>query len=167
MLRCTVARQLYRMMAYKDEYEVARLHNSARFREKLETGFAPGFRTANHLVVPFITRARDGRGRPKKTETRRMRQLFPMLARLKRLRGTAFDPFAWQHERRVERSLIDWYLGLMTQYDSANDVDSWRGILGAASEIRGFGPVKMAAIETVKASVATQLADRLKERQAG
>jgi len=166
-LRCIVARQLHRMMAYKDEYEVARLHSSARFREKLESGFVPGFRTANHLVVPFITRARDGRGRPKKTETRMMQHLFPLLARLKRLRGTAFDPFAWQHERRVERGLIGWYLGLMAQYDPADDADSWRGILGAASEIRGFGPVKMAAIETVKASVEDRLADRLADRQAG
>lgn len=157
------ARQLYKVMAYKDEYEVARLHSSARFREKLESGFVPGFRTANHLVVPFITRARDGRGRPKKTETRMMRHLFPLLARLKRFRGTVFDPFTWQHERRVERGLIGWYLGLMAQYDPADDADSWRGILGAASEIRGFGPVKMAAIETVKASVE----DRLADRQAG
>ena len=131
-----------------------------RFREKLESGFVPGFRTANHLVVPFITRARDGRGRPKKTETRMMRRLFPLLARLKRLRGTIFDPFARQHERRVERGLIVWYLGLMAQFDPSGDPDEWRSILGAASEIRGFGPVKMAAIETVKASVENQLSDR-------
>ena len=159
VLRCTVARQLYRMMAYKDEYEVARLYCSARFREKLESGFVPGFRTANHLVFPFITRARDGRGRPKKTETRMMRHLFPLLARLKRLRGTVFDPFARQHERRVERGLIGWYLGLMAQYDPAGDPDEWCGILGAASEIRGFGPVKMTAIQTVKASVKARLLD--------
>ena len=100
----------------------------------------------------------------KKTETQIMRHLFPLLARLKRLRDTAFDPFARQHERRIERGLIDWYLGLMAQYDPTDDADSWRDILGAASEIRGFGPVKMAAIETVKASVETQLADRLKDR---
>ena len=162
-----MARQLYRMMAYKDEYEVARLHSSARFRQKLALGFVPGFRTANHLVVPFLTRARDGRGRPKKIETRMMQRLFPLLARLKRLRGTAFDPFARQHERRVERGLIGWYLGLMAQYDPADDADSWRGILGAASEIRGFGPVKMAAIETVKASVEDRLLDRLADRQTG
>ena len=55
----------------------------------------------------------------------------------------------------------------MAQYDPADDADSWRGILGAASEIRGFGPVKMAAIETVKASVENRLADRLADRQAG
>ena len=155
------------MMAYKDEYEVARLHSSARFREKLESDFAPGSRTANHLVLPFITRARDGRGRPKKTETRMMRHLFPLLAGLKRLRGTAFDPFAQQHERRVERGLIGWYLGLMEQYDPAGDPDEWRGILGAASEIRGFGPVKMAAIQTVKTTVKARLAARLAARQAG
>ena len=55
----------------------------------------------------------------------------------------------------------------MAQYDPAGDPDEWRGILGAASEIRGFGPVKMAAIETVKASVEARLADRLVDRQTG
>ena len=96
-----------------------------------------------------------------------MRHLFPLLARLKKLRGTAFDPFTRQHERRVERGLIGWYLGLMAQYDPADDTDTWRSILGAATEIRGFGPVKMAAIESVKASVEARLADRLADRQAG
>ena len=156
-LRCIVARQLYRMMACKDEYEVARLHASATFRAGLESRFGPGFRTANHLVVPFVTRARDGRGRPKKTETRLMRHLFPLLARAKWLRKTAFDPFALQHERRIERGLVDWYLGLMAQYDPAADPAAWREILGAAAEIRGFGPVKMAAIETVRETVETRL----------
>ena len=86
-----------------------------------------------------------------------MRHLFPLLARAKWLRKTAFDPFALQHERRIERGLVDWYLGLMAQYDPAADPAAWREILGAAAEIRGFGPVKMAAIETVRETVETQL----------
>ena len=57
-----------------------------------------------------------------------------------------------------ERALIDWYLGLMAHYDSSDDTAAWHGILGAASDIRGFGPVKMQAIETVRASVTRQLA---------
>ena len=158
-LRAIVARQLYRMMAYKDEYEVARLHAAAGFRDHLSARFAPGFRQSNHLVIPFLTRATDGRGRPRKTETRLMHRLFPLLARGKRLRGTPFDPFGWQHERRAERGLIDWYLGLMDKYDAKEDSAAWHAILNAAAEIRGFGPVKMAAIARVQADVATYLED--------
>ncbi|MGC6519528.1 MAG: indolepyruvate ferredoxin oxidoreductase family protein [Candidatus Puniceispirillaceae bacterium] len=156
-LRETVARQLYRMMAYKDEYEVARLHSDAAFRAQIDAQFAPGYRTANHLVIPFLTRATDSRGRPAKTRTRFVRKLFPLLARGKRLRGTALDPFAWQAERRIERGLIDWYLDLMNRYSPLQDPGTWRSILGAAGDIRGFGPVKMEAITRVKAEVETQL----------
>ena len=156
-LRSTVARQLYRMMAYKDEYEVARLHSDAAFRAQIDAQFAPGYRTANHLVIPFLTRATDSRGRPKKTRTGLVRHIFPLLARGKRLRGTVFDPFARQTERRIERGLIDWYLGLMNRYDPTQNPDDWRAILGAAGEIRGFGPVKMEAITRVQAEVETKL----------
>ena len=152
-LRVIVARQLYRLMAYKDEYEVARLHNDPAFRAQIESQFAPGFRTANHLVIPFLTRAIDSRGRPKKIRTRLVRHLFPLLAKGKRLRGSVFDPFARQAERRLERALIDWYLGLMDRYEPTQDSESWRAILGAAGEIRGFGPVKMEAITRVQAEV--------------
>ena len=156
-LRCIVARQLYRMMAYKDEYEVARLHGDPAFRAQIESTFAPGYRTANHLVIPFLTRATDSRGRPKKTRTGLVRYIFPLLARGKRIRGSFFDPFARQTERRIERGLIDWYLDLMTRYDSTQNPEDWRAILGAAGEIRGFGPVKMEAITKVQTLVESQL----------
>ena len=67
------------------------------------------------------------------------------------------DPFAWQAERRIERGLIDWYLDLMNRYSPLQDPGTWRSILGAAGDIRGFGPVKMEAITRVKAEVETQL----------
>ena len=156
-LQTIVARQLYRMMAYKDEYEVARLHSDPAFRAQIDAQFAPGYRTANHLVIPFLTRATDSRGRPKKTMTRLVRPLFPLLAKGKRLRGSFFDPFARQTERRIERGLIDWYLDLMNRFDPAQDPASWRAILGGASEIRGFGPVKMEAITRVQTEVEAQL----------
>ncbi len=156
-LRITVARQLYRVMAYKDEYEVARLHSEPAFRAEISAQFASGYRTANHLVIPFLTRGTDSRGRPKKTTTRLVQHLFPILARGKRLRGTWFDPFARQTERRIERGLIDWYLELMNRFDPAEDLVIWRAVLGAAGEIRGFGPVKMEAITRVRTEVDAQL----------
>ena len=172
-LRCIVARELYRVMAYKDEYEVARLHARAAFGASLDNQFAPGYRTVNHMVVPFLTRQTDARGRPKKTDMRLIKYLFPLLARGKALRGSRFDPFRYQHDRKQERALIDWYLDLMAQYDSSDDPAAWHSLLGAAGDIRGFGPVKMQAIETVRASVTEQLAaigrkiDRKIERKIG
>ena len=67
------------------------------------------------------------------------------------------DPFARQTERRIERGLIDWYLELMDRFDPAQDPAVWRAILGGASEIRGFGPVKMEAITRVQAEVDAKL----------
>jgi len=156
-LRITVARQLHRVMAYKDEYEVARLHSDPAFRAQIDAQFAPGYSTANHLVIPFLTRATDSRGRPKKTSSRLVRHLFPLLARGRRLRGGFLDPFGRQAERRLERGLIGWYLGLMDRFDPTQDPTIWRAILGAASDIRGFGPVKMEAIAKVQAEVEATL----------
>jgi len=149
----TAARQLYRVMAYKDEYEVARLHSDPAFRAGIDARFAPGYRTRNHLVIPFLPRGTDARGRPRKTQTGLARFVFPILARGRRLRGTALDPFGRQAERRVERGLINWYLDLMDRYHPRQDPAKWRAILGAAGEIRGFGPVKMKAITAVRAEV--------------
>ena len=157
-LRCTVARELYRVMAYKDEYEVARLYARSGFTNSLNGQFVPGYRTVNHMVVPFLTRKTDARGRPQKTDMRFVRHLFPILAKGKALRGTRFDPFGHQHDRKAERALIDWYLGLMNRFDAQDDRTTWQDILSAAGDIRGFGPVKMAAIDKVQASVRGKLA---------
>ena len=156
-LRRIVARELFRVMAIKDEYEVARLHADPAFRATLESQFAPGYRTVNHLVLPFITRRTDGRGRPARTKLAMARYLFPLLARGKRFRGTFFDPFRLQADRKVEQDLIGWYLGLMTRFDAAEDIVTWRAILGAAADIRGYGPVKMAAVARVRDDVEAKL----------
>ena len=85
------------------------------------------------------------------------RFLFPILACARRLRGTCLDPFRLQADRKVEQGLIGWYQGLMARFDPAEDLVAWRGILGAASDIRGYGPVKMAAAARVKDDVETRL----------
>ena len=156
-LRCIVARELFRMMAIKDEYEVARLHTDPDFQARLDAHFAPGYRAVNHVVLPFITRRTDGRGRPAKTAMTVTRFLFPILARARQVRGTFLDPFRLQADRKVEQGLIGWYLGLMARFDPAEDLVAWRGILGAAADIRGYGPVKMAAVARVRDDVETRL----------
>src|SRR5690625_6243763 len=90
-------------MAYKDEYEVARLFSSSSFMSSLHDQFEDGFRLNLHLAPPFITRLGSD-GRPQK---RRMGQwvlrLMPWLARAKFLRGTLLDVFGYQAERKMER----------------------------------------------------------------
>ena len=85
-----------------------------------------------------------------------MRRPLRTLAGLRGLRGTMFDPFGWTEERRMERALIDWYEGLIdrcAQELGAGSVETWTEILRAPEAIRGFGPVKAANAERVRASV--------------
>ena len=163
-LRRTVATQLYRVMAYKDEYEVARLHADTAFRASLDGQFAGGYRTANHMVVPFLTRATDSRGRPRKSQMRLVKHLFPLLASMKWLRGGWLDPFAYQKDRRAERRLMAWYIGLMDAFNPRQDIAKWRKVLGAVGEVRGFGPVKLEAAERVMAEVNAQLSRASKRK---
>jgi indolepyruvate ferredoxin oxidoreductase len=159
-----VARSLFKLMAYKDEYEVARLHIATGFLDELQREFEGDFKVQYHLAPPFIPAKTDARGRPRKRAFGQWIQMpLKVLARLKYLRGTHFDPFGYTAERRAERELIAWY---ERQIDSIlDDVTSERlpdllAIAKAPMDIRGYGPVKDAAIPKVKAEVA-RLLERL------
>jgi hypothetical protein len=103
-------------MAYKDEYEVARLHLDAVFRAKLSSEFEPGFKINYHLAPPAVPTGRDHRGRPRKIQFGSwMNGPFRALQSLKRLRGTRLDMFGLNHERKTERELISWYEGVVGQ----------------------------------------------------
>ena len=158
-----VARGLFKLMAYKDEYEVARLHMHSGFLDELKREFEDGFGVQYHLAPPFLPARRDARGRPRKRAFGQWIQMpLAMLARLKGLRGTPFDPFGYTRERRTERELIAWYEGLIErmlgQLDMAR-LPALVAIAGAPIEIRGYGPVKDAAIAKVKAEVERMLAE--------
>ena len=91
-----VARALFKLMAYKDEYEVARLHMQSGFLGELKREFEDGFRVQYHLAPPFLPSKPDARGRPRKRAFGQWIQMpLAMLARLKGLRGTPFDPFGY------------------------------------------------------------------------
>ncbi|WP_204113471.1 indolepyruvate ferredoxin oxidoreductase family protein [Shimia biformata] len=144
------AKSLFKLMAYKDEYEVARLHTDAGFEEKLNQMFEPGFTVKYHMAPPLLSPGRDGRGRPmKRAFGGWMAAAMRRLARLKRLRGTALDPFGYTAERRMERDLINWFeaglqrLGGKVTNENASDV---RAFLSAPLEMRGYGPVKDEAV---------------------
>jgi indolepyruvate ferredoxin oxidoreductase len=144
-----VALTLARLMAYKDEYEVARLYTDPKFMQRLREQFAGDFELTFHLAPPLLP-GRDDRGRPKK---RRFGagtlSLFKLLAALKRLRGSAFDPFGYTAERRMERRLIGDYRTLIERItDEINPANLAAAVelAAAAGRIAGYGPVKEAAL---------------------
>jgi len=157
-----VARALFRLMSYKDEFEVARLHVATGFLEGLKRDFAGDFTVRYHLAPPFLPTGRDARGRPRKIALGGwMRGPFALLARLKRLRGTPFDPFGYTAERRAERALISWYdelIALMLRELPRVGAAPLLPIASAAMEIRGYGPVKENAIAEVRTRVARLVA---------
>ncbi|MCG6115134.1 MAG: indolepyruvate ferredoxin oxidoreductase family protein [Mesorhizobium sp.] len=157
-----VARSLFKLMAYKDEYEVARLHTRTGFEERLRGEFEEGFRLVHHLAPPMLNTGTDARGRPlKRAFGPWIRAPFGVLARLKRLRGTAFDPFGYTAERRMERALIGWYEGVVETClakltpETAEQIAE---ICAAPMQIRGYGPVKEEAALKVRADVEARLA---------
>ena len=157
-LTATAAQSLFKLMAYKDEYEVARLHARPEFAARLAEAFEGDFRVRYHLAPPFLPAGKDARGRPlKRSFGPWMTPLFRRLAGLRRLRGTWADPFGHTAERREERALIAWYEALLDRCAAAGGAGPWPEILAAPMDIRGYGPVKDAAIARVKAAVAAQI----------
>jgi indolepyruvate ferredoxin oxidoreductase len=156
-----VALTLARLMAYKDEYEVARLYADPRFLQRMREQFAGNFRMTFHLAPPLLP-GRDASGRPRIREFGGwMLQVFKALARLKGLRGTAFDVFGYTAERRMERRLIEDYRALVPRIvdriDSANLAAAIE-IARAAGEIGGYGLVKDAAVQAYEARLPALLA---------
>jgi indolepyruvate ferredoxin oxidoreductase len=144
-----VALNLARLMAYKDEYEVARLHTRPEALRRIARQFDGNLKLTFHLAPPMLP-GRDANGRPKKREFGGwMWPIMGMLARAKALRGTPFDVFGYTEERKMERALIDEYSVLAANIASKLDracLDMGVSVVAAASEIRGFGPVKQAAV---------------------
>ncbi len=141
---------LFKLMSYKDEYEVARLHTQTGFVDGLKDRFEGDFTLRHHLAPPMLP-GRDARGRPvKRSFGPWIRPAMSVLARAKRLRGGWFDPFGHSHERRVERALIAEYRKALDRMcDDLSDRDAALGLLTSVMEVRGFGPVKLPVAETV------------------
>jgi indolepyruvate ferredoxin oxidoreductase len=144
-LREAVAKGYHKLLAYKDEFEVARLHLATEAKARAQ--FEGDFRLSYHLAPPLLP-GRDGSGRPRKREFGAwVARAFPILARLKPLRGTPFNPFGHTAERRMERALIAQYEADMAAWlPKAGQVDA-EALVALAElplSIRGFGPVKEA-----------------------
>jgi indolepyruvate ferredoxin oxidoreductase len=104
-----VARYLFKLMAYKDEYEVARLHTDAAFVNKINALFEGDFKVRHHLAPPLLARKSSAGELQKSSYGPWVRSAFALLVPLKVLRGTAFDVFGYSEERRSERALIAQY----------------------------------------------------------
>ncbi len=150
-LTTAVARSYYKLLAYKDEYEVARLYSDGSFIKKIEEQFSGDFRLRFHLAPPLIARRNKSTGYLVKQEFGSwVLILMSALARLKFLRGTVFDIFGYTAERRAERKLIADYEDILTVISANLNPDNHPLAIKIASipdDIRGFGHVKDQSIE--------------------
>ncbi|WP_297971123.1 indolepyruvate ferredoxin oxidoreductase family protein [uncultured Amaricoccus sp.] len=146
-LAAVMARAYHKLLAYKDEYEVARLH-SETLKAAVDAGFTGVRAIRFHLAPPFLG-GTDASGRPRKrTFGPWMLTAFGILRRFRWLRGTPFDPFGHSAERRMERALIMEYEGDMEMILAGLTPGNRSAALALAAlplEIRGFGPVKAEA----------------------
>jgi indolepyruvate ferredoxin oxidoreductase len=146
----SVAEQAHRLMAYKDEYEVARLYASPAFAAGLAAAFEGDYRLSYHLAPPLLARRDPHTGVPRKIRFGPwLRHGFRLLARLRGLRGTWFDPFGRTEERRTERRLVAEYEALVDEllaglapgtHALAVELADW------PRTVRGFGHVKEKAL---------------------
>ena len=148
-----VARYLFKLMAYKDEYEVARLHTQTGFRERIAAQFEGDFKIRYHMAPPLLARRND-RGEPQKRRFgASMGLALGLLARLRWLRGTALDPFGRTAERRTERALIGEYRQSIEELLATLDAGTHALALEIArvpEQIRGFGHVKARHLQATR-----------------
>lgn len=150
----TVVTNVFRLMAYKDEYEVARLLTDPSFWDGVRRRFDGGSLKL-HLAPPILSGRDPTSGRPRKMafSAKLLLPALRLLARFKGLRGSVFDPFGWMQERKTERRLRDEYLTTVEEILAKLDGSNIEAAIALASypqEIRGYGPVKQNSIARVE-----------------
>jgi indolepyruvate ferredoxin oxidoreductase len=162
-----VARNLFKLMAIKDEYEVARLYTDGSFKRQLAAQFQDYDRLEFHLAPPVLGR-RDANGKPRKsTFGPWMMKGFRVLAALKGLRGTLFDIFGHTAERRMERRLLVDYegdLALVENLLGPDKIDAAVALASLPATIRGYGHVKQASVTRAEGE-RFRLRDRLSKEE--
>ena len=148
-LATAVAHNYFRLLACKDEYEVARLLTQSGFLERVRAQMTGPIRLHFHLAPPLLARRDPASGRPRKVEFGPwIIPVLRLLARLRFLRGTPLDPFRRSADRRLERELIRGYESLIEEILPALNAGNHAIAVELAAlpgTIRGFGPVKAAA----------------------
>ncbi|HKF71313.1 MAG TPA: indolepyruvate ferredoxin oxidoreductase family protein [Stellaceae bacterium] len=150
-----VAKSLFKLMAYKDEYEVARLYSDGEFLKKLNAQFEGDYKLQFNLAPPLWAPRDPSTGEMKKRAYGSwVMPAFKLLAKLKGLRGTVFDPFGHMAERKTERRLIGEYEALVHELGASLTPDNHALALEIAKlpmQIRGYGHVKLKSLARAKA----------------
>jgi indolepyruvate ferredoxin oxidoreductase len=158
-----VARSLFKLMAYKDEYEVARLYTDGRFEQQLRDQFEGDIKISFNLAPPLLSSGVDALGRPKKRAIGAwLMPVFRTMAKLRFLRGTALDIFGHSADRKLERELIAAYekdVAAVIGALSPATIDTAVELLSLPDRIRGYGPVKEKAAKDAAARHAQLKAD--------
>ncbi|MCE2774274.1 MAG: indolepyruvate ferredoxin oxidoreductase family protein, partial [Burkholderiaceae bacterium] len=148
-----VARNLFKRMAYKDEYEVARLHSDPAFQQRLRDQFEGDFQLKFHLAPPLLSKTNERGELIKQTYGPWMLSVFGWLARFKGLRGTAFDIFGKTEERHTERALIQDYRASIEEVLRSLNADNHALAVDIArlpDQIKGYGHVKARHLAKVR-----------------
>ena len=150
-----VAKYLFKLMAYKDEYEVARLFTDGAFEKQVAAAFDGDLRYEFHLAPPLLARKDPNTGRPRKMSFGPwIKPVFGLLAKFKFLRGTPLDPFGYSEERKLERKLIADYVANLEELIAHLTPQNRALAVAVASipeKIRGFGPIKQRSVTAAKA----------------
>ncbi|AYF87877.1 indolepyruvate ferredoxin oxidoreductase family protein [Pseudomonas sp. DY-1] len=153
-LTLSVARYYAKLLAYKDEYEVARLYSDATFRKQLDAQFQGDYHLEFHLAPSWLAKADPVTGEPRKRRFGPwMLKAFGVLAGFKFLRGSAFDPFGYSEERKLERDLIAEYeatVDLLIKELKPSNYAAAVALAELPEQIRGYGPVKERALAKVR-----------------
>ena len=154
-----MARYLFKLMAYKDEYEVARLYTDTSFVERVKSSFdGDNLRLEFHMAPPLLARRDPTTGEPKKMSFGPwLLGVLRVLAKFKFLRGTPLDPFGYGEERRTERALVADYeklLGEIVDHLTPGNHPVAVELASIPEKIRGFGPVKQRHLTAAKAEEA-------------
>ena len=161
-LTLSVAKALHRLMAYKDEYEVARLYTDGRFDAKLKAQFEGPVKLNFHLAPPLLSKRNKHTGELQKMKFGGwIKPVFGVLARFKFLRGTAFDIFGYTGERKHERALIATFeatLDDILNQLNANNIDAAVKAVDGFNKIRGFGHVKEGNLKKAQTQLKIDLA---------
>jgi len=168
-----VARYYAKLLAYKDEYEVARLHSDGAMRRKVEGMFEGDYKVVYHLAPPLLAKADPLTGEPQKIKFGPwMGGIFKILSKFKFLRGTALDVFGHTEERKTERALIREYEEaverLLTELSPQNHALAIQ-IASLPEEIRGYGHIKLKSVVAARKKQGELLAafgNRKKEKAA-
>jgi indolepyruvate ferredoxin oxidoreductase len=157
-----VARYLFKLMAYKDEYEVARFYSDPAFARQVDSELGgERLRFHLHLAPPLLARKDKTTGEPRKmTFGPWIFPLLRVLAKFKFLRGSAVDPFGYSVERKTERGLIADYEALLDELLAKLNPENHHIAVGLAAipeKIRGFGHVKLRHLKAAKADEAALL----------